>query len=1009
VHRAGVTPPLRRTIHGLALAIFLTAATHPTLAAEDNPGWSVRAWKSSDGLPDDRTNSLAQTPDGFLWVASSGTLARFDGVSFKVFLPEEFGLDPAQKVRLVLCRRDGSLCLALDHGLIVALKAGQAEIVARDVANSAPEQLTEDQSGALWASYHDGTLARILPGGVTQLGAQRRQYDDTRNLVAQDGQGRMWSMRGSQLGVYRENGFEPKARLPETVTRLTGARAGGVWICCGTQFFRYDEGGALRRLAAIPVQNPRAEPSAMLEDRSGAVWIGTSANGLWRYDGTKLESVPTSHREVMDLAEDREGSLWVSTLGGGLDQVQPRAIRVEGTEIGLPSQAVLAVAEGPDGTIWAVTQDGALARRTSGGWTNVLENGHGMDSEATCLAVDRTGAVWVGTKYYRLYRWSGGQLTSWGQAEGLVSHTLRTLWCSQAGDLWIGGEGPGSVQRLRAGQLENFTLPPKTNYVRALAEDPQGNIWAGANNRVLLRVTGDQVSDETWRIAPRNVQIRSLRATPDGSLWIGYSRGGIARLKNGVFASITAREGLYDDNISLLLPDDRGWMWFVGGTAIYKVRQQELDAVAEGRAKRVQSVQYSGEQDLRNLRLVFGDVPPGALRSRDGRLWIPAATALVIASPQVQHPDVGLPPVLVTRVTVDHEPVAAYGGVMPVSAGTELTATANLKLAAGHRQLEFDFTALSFDAPENVRFRYRLENFDDQWIEAGTERTASYTRLPAGAYRFQVTACNSDGVWNETGAAVAFTLEPYFWQTWWFRAVLLVGFTSLVFALARFVSFRRLQHKLRALEQESALERERARIARDIHDDLGSRLTKIVLLSGLAARERTAPEKAGARVWEISETARQLIKSLDETVWAVNPRNDTLPHLIDYVGQFAVNFLRTAEILCHVDLPHAPPQRPMPADVRHNLFLAVKEALNNVVRHARATAAWLRVTVTEESLTIVIEDNGQGLAEGASETEGNGLRNLRQRMAQIRGRFEITSQPGAGTRVTLSIPWGGRG
>jgi len=358
--------------------------------------------------------------------------------------------------------------------------------------------------------------------------------------------------------------------------------------------------------------------------------------------------------------------------------------------------------------------------------------------------------------------------------------------------------------------------------------------------------------------------------------------------------------------------------------------------------------------------------------------------------------------------------VAWHGGVLPsrVEGGRKLVdpgaVRAALTLPPEHRKVDLEFTALSFVAPENVRFRHRLAGLDEDWIEAGTERRASYPRLPAGDYEFRVQACNNDGVWNEAGATLALTVAPFVWQRWWFRVAAFGWFTAAVVALVRYVSFRGLRLKLRAAEQQASLYQERARIAKDIHDDLGGSLTQISLLSELARQDREAPEKTAAHAARISDTARLVIKSLDEIVWAVNPRNDTLPHLIDYTGQFAVEFLRAAGIRCHVDLPDHPPPRAVPAEVRHNLFLTVKEALNNVVRHAHASEVWLQAVITDASLRVVLEDNGRGFERAPDDATADGLRNMRQRMEEIGGEFHIGNRAGGGTRLELVVAWAQR-
>ena len=432
--------------------------------------------------------------------------------------------------------------------------------------------------------------------------------------------------------------------------------------------------------------------------------------------------------------------------------------------------------------------------------------------------------------------------------------------------------------------------------------------------------------------------------------------------------------------------------------------------MAEGRSRRVRSIHYGRSEGLPSLQGTFGE-SPDALRSRDGRLWMPMRTALVVVDPEKLGENVEPPPIFLSRASMDDRRIAWYSGVLPQPTNPAAPVLALggadtlLRLPPGHRLLDFEFVAPSLAAPENVQFRYRLEGFEDDWVEAGGRRTARYPRLSAGNYVFRVTACNRDGVWNTVGASLRLVVTPFFWQTWWFRFAALAAFTLAIIAIVRYVSFRRLYQRLRLLEQQAALYKERARIAKDIHDDLGANLTQIVLLGELAQQDRGEPERSAERSSTISATARQAIKSLDEIVWAVNPRNDTLAHLIDYAGQFALDYLRLAGINCRLDFPESPPAREVSTDVRHNLFLAIKEALNNIVKHARATEVWLRASATDDGLRIAIEDNGCGFDQPPQDAWADGLRNMRQRLSEIGGECRIESKVGAGTKVSFELPW----
>ena len=496
----------------------------------------------------------------------------------------------------------------------------------------------------------------------------------------------------------------------------------------------------------------------------------------------------------------------------------------------------------------------------------------------------------------------------------------------------------------------------------------------------------------------------------DGTVWIGYAGWGVGRIQDGRYHEFGLGQGLYDNYISQIVADNRGWLWFGANRGLFKVREQDFQAVMAGRADRVQSVSYGRGEGLPSLQAAFGSSPT-VVRSRDGRLWFPMQTGLAVVDPNKLTRQPRPPPAWLSRVTVDDRLVAEYVGLLPKQPAAEnpiidlADVSPTLQLPPGNRRLEIVFAALDYYSPENIQFRYRLKGLDDQWVDIGTQRSVIYSRLAAGDYIFEMNACNSEGDWNPNGAVLRLVVAPFYWQTWWFRLGVLVLIVAGIVTTVRFVSFRRLQRRLHALEQQAALQKERARIAKDIHDDLGADLTQIAYLGELARMDQAEPDRASERIGKMSATARQAIKSLDEIVWAVNPRNDTLAHLIDYTGQFTLDYLRLAGIRVRLDYPEQIPPRKLVADLRHNLFLTVKEALHNIVKHAGATEVRLRIVVTERSLEISVEDNGRGFVTAPDDALADGLRNMRQRMAGIGGECHIDSRPGQGARVVLHLPW----
>ena len=366
------------------------------------------------------------------------------------------------------------------------------------------------------------------------------------------------------------------------------------------------------------------------------------------------------------------------------------------------------------------------------------------------------------------------------------------------------------------------------------------------------------------------------------------------------------------------------------------------------------------------------------------------------------------PPLQIEQVMLDDQVIAAYGSIIPATHSLDLAKHGELRIPSNYTWLQIDFTALSFLAPSNVHFEYQLRGINDRWTDGDPDRRATYPRLPPGDYQFVVRASNSNGVWNEAGTSIAFTITPALWQRWWFMPAAVLVFSALVATLARYVSLRRIRARLRLLEHQTAVARERSRIARDLHDDLGARLTNIIMLTERSLRESNHVNSSGDLVRHVATGVRQAIKSLDETVWAVNPRNDTLPHMINYIGQSSVEYLRTANIRCRVRLLANSPEREVSAEIRHNVLLVVKEALNNIVRHAQATEVVIAVSIEQKMLRLTIEDNGRGFSAVSDDAFADGLRNMRERMNDIDGKCEIASETGAGTRISLFFPWSRR-
>ena len=982
-------------------------------AAGPSTPWLTRTWQTDEGLPDNNITGLAQRADGYLWVATLGGLMRFDGARFEAFSTVHLPKVPSRNVRKLYLDRRGRLWLAMDRGAVI--RVGDQDARVFDAKDGVPgfrvSSVAEEGGVGVWF-VAGGEVFCIRGDTVYRSGAKEGLPAGGSSWLATDGRGQLWFARGSQVGVIRDGRWQTMMTLDSAPVRFVAARSGGLWLCTASQVLRLSEGNEPQPLARLP---ERGAVRVMLEDRAGALWIGTAADGLLRLKGNEFERVAVSHPEISALVEDREGNLWVGTAGGGLNLLRPRAMDLISTKAALPFESVRSVCQDAEGWVWVALQDGSLARGRASRWLAVTSAEGWPGGDARCVAPARDGGVWIGTHGRGLQRLPAGKAQEWGPREGLGSQNVRSLLLARNGDLWVATDSPNRLRLLRDGAVRGLQMPAEVRSIRALAEGVDGTIWAGTSDGRILRVAGDAVVSEPAagdEDADQSFSVRCLHTTADGSLWIGYAGWGVGRWRDGHYARIGTSQGLYDDYVSQMLSDGQGRLWLTGNRGLFQVQLAELGSVAEGRSEHVRSIAYGRSEGLPSLQ-PYCENSPASWRGDDDRLWFATRNGLLSVQPDRIRNNPVPPPVWLEEVRVDDHPVALLDSPSPLRAPghaklTDLRTTGvRLQLPPRHGKLEFGFTALSFNSPENVHFRHRLQGFDTEWIEAGAQRTAKYPRLPAGDYEFQVTACNEAGVWSPTAFRLPFSVQPFFWQTWWFRLGGVAAFTASVVGLVRYFSFRRLRRELERLERLAALQKERARIARDMHDEVGAKLSRLSLLSELASQQPEMPSAARGEVTEISETARDTIRSFEEIVWAVNPKNDSLPNLVHYLCRFAEDFFEGSAVACVFGLPERIPDIELPTELRHHVFLAAKEALNNVLKHARARQVSVRLRLAGAGFELEIEDDGQGFVTGASARSagpGNGLGNMRERMQSVGGRLDLQSQPEKGTRVTLQVP-----
>lgn len=979
-----IHPALRGTWLRAALAILLLAAARPAEAA--GPDHHTRTWTTDDGLPHNSVGSIVQDSMGFMWFATAGGLARFDGREFRELRPPQDGVG-GFNIRGIAEERPGVL-IVLPAGSIVMRLAGTSwsvhpvnEIVAR--IGDTPRDVYVDTKGSVWIALSGGRVLRWEPSGRHHV-LETGDSNPVRRLRLAEDAGGMWIVGGDGLWFAAPDGslrrFAPVAAEPRLIH---GGRARPIWLLTDQHLYQLAEGRVVAE-RALPAGVDARGIGRMFEDSRGALWLATSRQGLLRFAEGVFERV-TNFPSVAFVAEDREGNLWIATDGNGLGQLREKSHRLFDAGSGFSQDTVSTLAEDPAGRVWFANRSGGLMVLGADG--RVEPGGpSGPPPFANVVCADADGRLWFGGGANGLLRWTPGSPAA--QQMPAPDENLHLLFRARNGDIWYASD-PGRLGYYRGDTLHRFGTAEgfRAQGIRAIAQDRAGDIWLGGRNGELVRWNGERFDVfDVARGFPR-LPIHAICVDAEDRLWIGTADGLV--LKDGDrFHLLTEAHGLADNIVLHLVADDRGFLWFAARRGLFYAALSELVATARGAPNsRVQSHRIGPSQGLVGLSPT-ANYFPGAVKTRDGRVWFAATQGAVAIDPSRVPADLPAPPVLIDEVRVD-------GEVLPAAAA--------LRVPSARHRVEFKVAVLSYAAPESIVVRHQLEHIDREWIDTGSDRVVSYTNLPPGDYRFRVIARNSDGRWNSEGATLALTITPAWWETLAFR----VGAIVLVIALsawtARRFAQRRLHERLRRLEQEHALEKERQRIARDLHDDLGASLTELGLMADRLA-DRGGREMA-PQLSLVAWHTRRLATELSGIVWTMSPRNASLDRMGEFIQRYATRLFHGLPIACLVRRRDPLPPLPLAPDLQHQIIAATREALNNVLKHSRATEVEVDLRYSQDCFVIAIADNGRGFPLAtAGDAEGNGLRNMHTRAADIGATLEIDSAPGRGTRVTLSVP-----
>jgi signal transduction histidine kinase/ligand-binding sensor domain-containing protein len=1009
-----------RARHLLALGTLLAGmllawrphvfALDPTL---DVSQYAHTAWKIREGFTKGTIQAMAQTPDGYLWLGTDYGLLRFDGVRNVVWQPPSGQHLPSAQVGNLLAARDGTLWIGTTKGL--ASWKGDKLTVYPELAGRFVFALFEDHEGTVWAGGvafpPPGRLCAIQSGSVHCDGEDGSLGFGVFGLY-EDSKGNLWV--GVHNGLWRWRPGTPEFHsMPD--------------VPDGIQAFAEDDDGALLIVMRGAIQrlidaklSPYLVPGTvqplhaqrLFRDHDGGLWIATSDRGLMHVHQGRTDVFAQSdglsgNWVAFPLLEDREGNIWVPTLNG-LDRFREFAVPTFSVNQGLSTAVVLSVLAGRDGNVWLGTSGGlnrwnhgqvtSFGKRVGSAKPDGKLNGYPPDS----LFQNDHGRIWVST--YREF----GYLENdrFIPISGVPGGGTHSITGDNAGNLWIANQLLGLFHLLSGNVVQQIPWAGlgRKDYAESLIADPvHGGLWLGFYKGGIAYFSDGGVR-AAYSVANGlgEGRVNGFRLDPDGTLWAA-AEGGLSRLKNGRIATLSSKNGLPCDAVHWVIADDAHSFWLNTACGLVRIARSELDAWAAAEDKdkdsdpkrTTQVTVFDSSDGVRSMAYPTGFTPHVA-KSTDGKLWFATWDGVSVIDPQHLPYNKLPPPVHVEQITADHK-----------TYDTASDMNGNLRLPALIRDLEIDYTALSFVAPEKVRFRYKLEGLDRDWQDVGNRRQAFYTNLPPRHYRFRVAACNNSGVWNEEGAVLHFSVAPAYYQTTWFRVSCVAAFLALLWGLYQF-RLRQLARQFSIRLEERV--NERTRIARDLHDTMLQTFQGVLLkFYGLSVMLADRPE-GQQKLEGLLEQGQQAINEGREAVLGL--RSSTV-----IANDLARAFTTLGEELAVKQDSHNPvafqvevegETRDLHPILRDEVYRIACEALRNAFQHSGAARIEVGIHYDDRQFWVCIRDNGKGIDPEVLDAGGReghyGLPGMHERAKLAGGRLVVKSGVNSGTEAKITIP-----
>ena len=1007
------------------LLIFLTYLTAFTQQEMRFEHITVR-----DGLPENSVIRILQDYQGFLWFATQSGPVKYDGYRFTFYSPNPadsqvmpwvFSLYEDKSKNLWMGTKFGLSRYNREKNCLENFSLGNDQYLIYSICDDDYGYLyfgaavSESGQGLYKFDKVNKSYTKFLhnPADSNSIGGNFiidvYKEDSTTLWVGGIGGLDKFDLKTGIFKRYKNIFVNPNSTGINIVTKIYKDREENIWIGTTQGLYKFNKFTETLTFCSITPEDSTDIKSHNItdiyEDEYGNLWISIFNYGLVKFEPDSGTSVKYKHdpkissslngNNLYDIFEDRSGILWVGSIWAGLnkyDRQKSRFMHINNNYTGIGG----AILEDSSGAIWVGMSNGlSKYDRKTKTFTDLDKITGGKNrltsKEVYSLLIDSKGYFWIGTRDgLNKFDTKKNILTRYvhnvRDTNSISDNWVRDIYEDSRGNLWIGTENGLHIFDRRNETFKAYhynvkdpnITPPSINYIY---EDRKGDLWIGDNLQGLYKFNRENESFSRYCYSKLGfATITSICEDKKGRFWTGTFNAGIKLFdrNTGAITDLYEKDGLLNNQIYSILEDNSGNLWM--GT------QYGLSRLNPETGK----IKNFDKNDLPVTNFFLNT----CMKDKDGYLYFGGEGGIIMFHPDSLEENTIPPPVVLTDFRVFNKSLQPSDN-SPLEKNINIAEEINLTYK--ENKFSIEFAALDYHNPMRNQYAYKLEGFNKDWVQTdASNRIANYTNLDPGEYTFRVKGSNNDGVWNEEGASIRIIITPPWWATWWFRTITIFAVAGIFGGSVRYVTIQRYKRRL-------ALEKERARISKDMHDEVGSSLSKISILSELTKQNISNPEIARTNVDKISESASEVVDNISEIIWAINPKNDSLDNLLAYIREYSAETLELKSIEYKIELPENIPAYNLSAEVRRNIFLVIKEALNNIIKYANATLVNITVKLKESRLEISIKDNGTGFDVNNTRKFGNGLINMRKRIEDIGGEFKLDSESGKGTEIRFSI------